>query len=251
MWQLGWEGEFGGEWIHVYVWPSPFSVHLKPSQHCQSAIPQYKIRSFKRSLKNFRCAVDETPILWLPDAKTWLIGKDPDAEKDWRWGKKGRQRMRWLDGITDLMDMSLSKLWELVMERKAWYAAVHRVAKSWTRLSDWTEHSIQSVLTGYLFRFWPLKSFIHPVCHPQNHSVLYTEMKNICYSQINLCSTYFFKLVCIRSLTSTIPNLLSYPHPHYILSHCILATGALSSFGMPNLFLLAEIAFNPDLHRAS
>ena len=72
----------------------------------------------------------ESPILWPPDAKSRLIGKDPDAGKDWGQKEKGVAE--------DEMDMILRKLWETVEDRGTWYAAVHGVAKSHTRLHDWT-----------------------------------------------------------------------------------------------------------------
>ena len=84
-------------------------------------------------------AETETPKVWPPDVKNWLTGKDPDAGKDWRQEEKSTAEGEMVGWITDAMDMSLSKLWELVVDRKPWSAVVHGVAKSQTWLSDWTE----------------------------------------------------------------------------------------------------------------
>ena len=71
----------------------------------------------------------EALILWSPDVKSWLIGKDADAGKDWSKRRRGQQRTRWLDNITDSMDINLSKLQEIAKNRGAWHAAIHGVTE--------------------------------------------------------------------------------------------------------------------------
>ena len=132
----------------------------------------------------------ETSILWPPDVKSWLIGKDPDTGKDWRWEKKGIKRMRSLDGITDMMDMSLSRLQKLVMDRDAWRAAFHRVAKSQILLSDWIELNWTDDLK--------LQPGIYcPLCSIQNTSIFSLHLYASQLSQLWLHDICNLRVICV------------------------------------------------------